>query len=307
MPASARHDNLKLAIGAILFGCLGLSLGDALIKQSSASFVLWQIFFVRSAILLPFLIYIVRLQDCRTPLRPLRLGWTLLRSLVLVSSWIFYFAALPHIGLANAAAALYTLPIFIALFAALFLGESIRGRGWLAVVLGFAGTLLILQPEAGDFEAYALLPIGAAICYAAAMILTRSHCRGESPTLLSLWLNLAFIAVGALGIGVLSLWSPAAETVALNPFLLGPWTPLELEGWRTMAILAAAILVGSVGAAVAYQQGPASIVAIFDFSYLPFAILWGHLLFDDLPSPTVAGGMLLIVVAGTLAVRQRRG
>ncbi len=300
-------DNLKLAIGAILCGCLALSLGDALIKQSSARFVLWQIFFVRSAMLVPFVIYIVRLQDCRAPLRPVYPGWTLLRSLLLVVMWILYFAALPHIGLATAAAALYTLPIFITLFAALFLGESIAARGWLAVALGFAGTLLILQPEAGDFDAWVLPPIGAATCYAAAMTLTRSRCREESPAVLSLWLNVAFTAIGALALLGLKLWSPAADIVAINPFLLGRWTPLDLDAWRTMAILAAAILAGSIGAAIAYQKGPSSTVAIFDFSYLPFAILWGYLLFAELPSATVAGGMLLIFVAGTIAARQRPG
>ena len=301
----ARQDNLKLAIGAILGGCLALSLGDALIKQESARFVLWQIFVMRSAIALPFLVYFVRLASCDVPLRPRHMGWTLLRSLILVAMWILFFAALPHIELATAAAGYYTSPLFIVLLAALLLRESITARGWFALPLGLAGTLLILRPGAADFDAWALLPVAAAACYAAAMVLTRSKCRGERPLLLSLWLNLAFVGVGALALLALALLQPSAEAAASNPFLLGAWTPMWLAEWRTMAILACAILAGSIGAAVAYQNGPASTVAVFDFSYLGFAVVWGLLIFGEAPSLPEACGILTIFAAGVIAIRQR--
>ncbi len=303
---ATQRDNLKLGIGAILLACFVLSLGDALIKQQSASFVIWQIFIMRSIIVIPFLIYLVRIRSCEASIRPERVGWTLLRSLVLVVMWVFYFATLPHIELATAAAAYYTLPIFITLLAAFFLGESISLKGWLAVWLGFGGTVLILQPQADDFDAWALLPIAAAACYACAMILTRSKCRHEKPTVLGLWLNVAFVAVGALALCGLYLWNPDNETIRLNPFLLGRWTPMWLDEWRIMAILAIAILVGSVSAAFAYQNGPSSTIATFDFAYVAFAVTWGFLLFDEFPQPLVAGGILMIVAAGTLAVRQKR-
>ena len=60
------RDNLKLAIAAILVACFSLSLGDALIKQQSASFVIWQIFVMRSVIAIPFLIYFVRIASLRS-------------------------------------------------------------------------------------------------------------------------------------------------------------------------------------------------------------------------------------------------
>ena len=229
------RDNLKLAVFAILTACFALSLGDALIKQHSGAFVIWQIFVMRSAIAIPFLIYFVRIYSCAVPVKPIRPGWTLLRSLILVLMWIFYFAALPHIELATAAAAYYTLPIFITLFAAIFLGEKITAKGWFAVLLGFSGTLLILQPQADDFNAYALLPLVSALCYACAMILTRSKCQREKPTVLSLWLNISFVGVGALALLLLQLWHPDADLIAANPFLFGIWTPMWLNEWRIMA------------------------------------------------------------------------
>jgi len=306
MSQTPQPDNLKIAISAIVVGCFALSLGDALIKQQSTSFVLWQIFVLRSAILIPFLVYLVRIYSCADPIMPRHPGWTLLRSMILVIMWVFYFAALPHIEFAVAAAAFYTLPIFITLFAALFLGEKISLLGWLAVVTGFAGTLLILQPQADDFNAWTLLPLVSAVLYAIAMILTRSKCRAEKPTVLSLWMNICFIGVGALALLLLALWNPAVDKIALNPFLFEAWTPMRLEEWRTMGILAIAILVGSVGAALAYQKGPAALVSIFDFSYVGFAVVWGYVLFAEVPEKLVTLGILLIVAAGIIASRQHQ-
>ncbi len=302
----AVRDNLKLAVIAILAGCFALSLGDALIKQHSASFVIWQIFVMRSVITVPFLVYFMRIYSA-VPIKPIRPGWTLLRSVILVVMWLFYFAALPHIELAIAAAAFYTLPIFITLFAAMFLGEKITTRGWLAVLLGFIGTLLILQPQTDDFNTYALLPLVSAVCYACAMILTRSKCQQEKPTVLSLWLNICFIGVGAMSLLLLKLWHPGAELVAANPFLFGEWTPMWLDEWRVMAILAIAIVIGSVGAAIAYQKGPSSIIATFDFSYVGFAAIWGFVLFAEIPGVQVSTGIGLIVTAGVLVTRKKSG
>jgi drug/metabolite transporter (DMT)-like permease len=204
-----------------------------------------------------------------------------------------------------AAAAFYTLPIFITLFAALFLGEKISPAGWLAIATGFAGTLLVLQPQADEFNTWTLLPLVSAFLYAVAMILTRGKCRAEKPTVLSLWMNICFVGVGGLAMLCLTLWRPAADTVVLNPFLFGAWTPMGLDEWRTMGILAIAILAGSVGAAVAYQRGPASTVAIFDFSYVAFAAILGYVVFAEIPENLVAVGILLIVAAGIIASRQR--
>jgi drug/metabolite transporter (DMT)-like permease len=301
----SHSDNLKLAIPAILITVLALSLGDALIKLESAVFPLWQIFVMRSVIATPFLIYFIRIRTCALPVMPVQFGWTAIRSLILVFMWIAYYLALPRIPLSIAAASFYTLPLFITLFAAIFIGDRVGRKGWFAVLLGFVGVLLVLQPQADDFNAYALLPIFSAICYAFAMIITRSKCQNEKPLVLSLWLNLTFILVGAVAILIVQTWQPPASTIAVNPFLLGGWVPMWIDEWRAMAMLAIAIMIGSVGAAIAYQSGPSSIVATFDFAYVAFAIVWGMLLFGEVPDATIIIGILLIVGGGLIAVRNQ--
>jgi drug/metabolite transporter (DMT)-like permease len=75
--------------------------------------------------------------------------------------------------------------------------------------------------------------------------------------------------------------------------------------WLAMGLLATAVIIGSVGAAIAYQVGPSSIVATFDFSYLAFAAVWGFLFFAEVPDAITVVGIIMIAGAGILAVRRR--
>ncbi len=72
----------------------------------------------------------------------------------------------------------------------------------------------------------------------------------------------------------------------------------------SLVVLAAAIVVGSVGAAVAYQIGRSATVATFDFAYVAFAVIWGFVLFQEVPGSKSILGIILIVAAGILAVRK---
>lgn len=308
-----KNDNLKLAITAILIAVFSLALGDALIKKSNASFAIWQIFILRSIIATPLIVYLLKrrspgLNMASTQLSglmPGQLVWTLYRSALLVVMWLIYYLALPNVALSIAAASFYTLPIFITLFAALFLGERVGAGGWIAVVLGFSGVLLILQPQAEDFNWYVLWPVVSAILYALAMILTRSKCRDERPMVLSLWMNFTFIIVGTLASLVIIIIQPSEEIRQSNLFIFGDWQPMGFSAWGDMTILAVALLAGSVGAAIAYQSGPASTIAIFDFSYVAFAIMWGVLLFDEALDLKTIIGILMILTGGILSTRQK--
>ncbi len=297
-------DSLPMAVSALVFTVFALSLGDALIKRFSTDFTLWQIFVIRSALALPVLIAGIKLGFSDTGFWPGAWGWTVLRSLMLCFMWVAYYIALPHVALSVAAAAFYTLPLFITLFAALFLGDRVGLKGWIAVFLGFFGVLLVLKPHTDDFNFYAVLPVISAILYALSMIITRDKCRNESALVLSLVLNLCFILVGVIAT-VLILFIGASPRALMDyPFLLGPWSQMGNSEWLVMCMLTAAILVGSIGTAIAYQLGPPSVLATVDFAYVGFAALWGFVLFTEIPDKITLFGMVLIVSGGVLAVRR---
>ena len=302
MKNADRKDNQILAIWVIIGTVFLLSLGDALIKNVQSDLVLWQIFVIRSWIALIVLVTILGVKFRHVSLWPKNLFWTITRSLLMGIMWIAYYVALPQIPLSNAASAYYTAPIFITLFSAFFLGDRVNIWGWMAVVIGFCGVVLILQPSAEAFNLYALLPIISAILYALSMILTRAKCRDEHPLILSAGLNLAFIFFGFLatfGLGFFA--SPDTFSTFLSP----RWGDMDRATWMLLLALAAFILIGSIGAAIAYQNGKPSVVGIFDFSYVGFAVLWGFLIFNETPEPTGLIGMIMLVAAGMLTMVEK--
>lgn len=296
-----RPDNVPLGVATIIGTVLALSLGDALIKSlgGGGGMGLWQLFAVRSLLAFPVLLGGALVFIDRTRLAPQSARWIAIRSLLLTAMWIAYYLALPLLPLAVAAAAYYTLPLFIVAFAALFGGESVGRSQWMGVALGFVGILLVLRPGGEAFVWAALLPILSAILYALAMILTRTKCRDEHPATLALGLNATFIVVGFAGLMVG--WILPIEPTG---FLSSNWTDMGPTEWRTTAILASLILVASVGTAVAYQAAPASTVGTFDFAYVGFALIWGVLFFAERPDGVALLGIVLIVGAGVLAVRR---
>lgn len=297
-----KTDNQILAIWVIIGTVFILSLGDALIKNVQSDLVLWQIFVIRSWIALIVLVTILGVKFRHVSLWPKNLFWTIIRSLLMGIMWIAYYAALPQIPLSIAASTYYTAPIFITLFSAFFLGDRVNIWGWMAVVIGFCGVVLILQPSAEAFNLYALLPIISAILYALSMIITRAKCRDEHPLILSAGLNLAFIFFGFLATFGLGFF---ASTDAFSTFLSPQWGDMDRATWMLLVALAAFILIGSIGAAIAYQNGKPSVVGIFDFSYVGFAVLWGFLIFNETPEPTGLIGMIMIVAAGMLTMVEK--
>ncbi|WP_299701951.1 DMT family transporter [uncultured Tateyamaria sp.] len=290
MTATAPTYRTGFAVGAVIIAVLALSLGDAIIKATGLDLPLWQMYILRSALVLPALWWLAWRKG---PIAFTSLFWVILRSLLLVAMWLSYYSALPLMPLSLAAAAYYTSPIIITVLAALLAGRRPAPRVMLAVVLGFGGVVLVLRPDASGFDLAALLPLLAALLYACAMVLTSLKCRDDNPFALALALNIAFIVAGA-GLGLFS----GQE----GSFIFGPWQSFDLALIGTVAALSAVILVGSVGAAIAYQNGPPATVAAFDYSYLVFSLIWGALFFTELPDALSLAGIAIIVLAGFLSL-----
>jgi len=278
------------AVSAVVIAVLALSLGDAIIKATSLTLPLWQMYILRSALVLPVLWWLARRSG------PRAFGsmfWVFVRSALLVAMWLCYYSALPLMPLSLAAAAYYTSPILITVLTSTLARRQPPLRVLLAVYLGFAGVVLILRPDTSGFQLSTLLPVLAAFLYACAMVLTSLKCRDDDPFALALALNIAFIVAGA-GLGHF-----AGQN---DSFIFGPWQSLDLALIGTVATLSVVILAGSVGAAIAYQNGPPATVAAFDYSYLVFSLIWGSLFFAELPDALSLVGIVVIVVAGFLSL-----
>lgn len=281
-----------LTITATVFA---MALTDAVVKFSSADMTLWQLYVLRSLLVIPLLLLYRRAR-----LWPQRLGWILLRSLALVLMYLGIYAAIPLLDLSVVAAALYTGPLFILLLSALFLNESVTLRHWLAIVLGFIGVLLIIRPTATSFTPLSLVPLCAALLYAIAAVITRAKCVRIPALSLALWLNISLFVVGCLASLVI-----AVSTIGERfnyPFLFAGWSPMKGHNWPLVIVLALLILAVSIGLAKAYQAPQPQLIAAFDYSYLLFATFWGFVFFGERPDAMTLTGMVLIALAGLTAL-----
>ena len=169
--------------------------------------------------------------------------------------------------------------------------------GGRAGALVFLGVIVILKPTGAGANAYALLPLLAAAFYAAAMVITRAKCRDEGPLMLAFLLHCTFVVVGVAG----ALLAPA---MGLSGLLSASWTAMDAQDWLAMGVLAVLALLGSIFAAIAYQNASPALVGTVDFSYIVFATIWGGLLFAEIPDALSSLGIALILVAGVTMARR---
>ncbi|MCF8481337.1 MAG: DMT family transporter [Rhodospirillum sp.] len=297
-------DRTGLGIVLIVGTVFLMATQDAVVKVASADMPLWQMYALRSLLVLPVLAVPGVLWGRR---RGWRVTWkVVVRSLLLAAMYLFLYAAIPLLDLTTIAAAFYTGPLFVTLFSALFLGERVGWRGGAAVCVGFLGALVILRPTPEAFDWLALVPMGAGLCYALAAVLTRARRFDDDALLLALVLH-ATLATVALTGGLLvhGIGLTGGEDPVLR-FLLGPWVPLDSQGWCVLAVLALISLGTGWGLAAAYQMAPPVTVATFDYAYLVFAAGWGVALFGDRPGAWTFFGMGLIAVAGLLILWRER-
>jgi drug/metabolite transporter (DMT)-like permease len=297
MPGS-ENDSVRLASGVatILGTVFAMALADAFIKFASADMTLWQIYVLRSLIVVPVLALLARGRAWPSGLR-----WIVLRSLALALMYLGIYGVIPFLSLPVLAASLYTGPLFIVALSAIFLREPISALHWLAIFIGLAGVLLIVRPAASGFTPLALVPVAAAFLYALAAVLTRAKCNDVPALTLALWLNLVLFAFGA--VASLSIAYAGIDATIHYPFLFGGWSDMGGRNWQVIFVLAALMVGISVGLAKAYQSPHPQVIATFDYAYLPFAALWSFIFFREMPDFWITCGMALIVAAGLIVLR----
>ena len=297
-------DQIGLGILLIVVSVVAMSFGDAMIKRFSLDLTLWQIFVMRSVFALTCLAVVAKLFGSQVGIMLNK--WVILRSSLLVMSWIAFYASLPVLPLSVVAVAAYTNPIFTALISAFVTGEKVSGRQWIGVMLGFSGVAAILRPGTESFSWYVLLPILAAILYSASMILTRTKMKKVSALTLAMGLHVTFIVCGGVftfGLLILAL-DPTSREV--YPFLLENWGHMSLETWYIFGLLGLLSAAFFMGVARAYQIAPPQIIGTFDYAYLVAAAVWGFGFFADMPDRVTVLGMVLITLAGVLVALSPR-
>ena len=295
---SKKPDQIAQGVLIILASVAAMAFADAVVKLVSSSLTVWQVFAARSLFAIPCLVLLGRITGASFRASVNR--WVFLRSVLLVLTWLAFYASLPFLKLSVAAVAVYTNPILTTLLSALLRGEAVSRRQWIGVLVGFVGVAAILRPGTDAFTWWILLPLTGAAFYSTAMVLTRAKCRDDDAIALALGLHGSFIVTGMMATALLAIVSLDPAWVAAHPFLLGSWTPMGWTDWALMACLGVLSAAFFLGVARAYQIAPPQIIGTFDYAYLVSAAIWGFLFFAETPDATTLAGMALITIAGLL-------
>lgn len=302
----ASGDRTLAAAGMILIyaGIIGFT--DNFVRVIASDAGLWQFHATRTVMAIALLVIAARPLRLHLGARNLRA--VLARSAIHGVAMVIYFGALAFLPVALVAAGLFTSPIFILLIERLAYGSRIGASQVLAVVLGFAGVILVLGPEAmAGASLPALLPVLAGMLYAMGNIATRRWCPDESAETLLAGFFLALGLAGVLGMILLTLAPLPVPEGAAGFLLRGPIWP-NGAFWLWTFLQAAGSLLG-VGLMVrAYQVADATRVSVFEYAILPASAAWSWLIWGEVLTPVAVTGMAMIVAAGLLiALRAKDG
>ncbi len=286
----------------IILGMMVLAFSDNFIALVSERMSVWQFHSLRAALVLPFMALAMAVIGQAQSIWVQRPGAVALRSFFTIAALMLYFAAIPAVGVSLAAAGLFTSPVFVLILSALIFGERVGWRRITGVILGSVGVCLVLEIATQPIRAMSLAPMLGGLFYALNIIWTRRYCQQETAGALAFWNMSMFLIIGTLGM-VLTPW--IAETIGHLEGTKFAAMPLQVptkDDVVTVGLLGIAGATGLVLLAIGYRSAPATYSALFDFSFLFWIPLFAWFLHSETLTAPVAGGMVLIVAAGLLAL-----
>ncbi|MEM9278297.1 MAG: DMT family transporter [Pseudomonadota bacterium] len=302
-----RPENIVRGVALVVAAAFTISIQDVVFKLFSRELTLWQIFALRGVLAIPMLLVLLWVRGAHKGVVRIALGkWPLLRGVFITTTFLAFYAAIPFLSLSTVGAANYIAPIFVALLSAYAIKEPVGPLGWLGVLLGFAGVIVLLRPGTDAFSLWSILPVIGAAFYALAHITTRVKCQNTSLAALSLSQNFVMMSAGII-ISMLLFWlRPQDDLFRAYPYIFGLWSNVGLSDWLVLVVLAGFAVLISALLAGAYQAAPPAIVSTFEYSYLVFVAIWDIVFFGIKPTIASVAGMLLIVVAGLLVLRRNK-
>ena len=295
MNTLTQKSPLFSAIAIILLAIFLFDVMGAIIKHLGARYPAQQLSMLRNVFgLIPSALVLFYSRDWRESGRPVRLvQWKLAIArggFVTIAQFCFYLSLI-HLEFATASTIAFSGALFVTLLSIPILGHRVGIWRWSAVGTGFVGIVLVMRPDAGSFNVYALLPVCAALGYAASSVTAQLFDKSVSTALINLY-ALAGALTGAVGRVV---------------FTGGYVEVATYQDW--LWLLAMGVAGGSAVFCLvtAYRLTAPSNLAPFEYFSIPFACFLGWMFFDESPFHRLIPGVFLIVGGGLLIVwRQRK-
>lgn len=281
-------DNM-LGSAYMLLAMGSFAIGDSIMKSISSEMPLGQILFTRGLFAITVLYVIARKFGHMRPISAVLKAPFMLRVLGEVVATYFFFTALFNIPFANAAAIMQALPLTVSLGAAYFLGEVIGWRRMIAILIGFVGVIIIIQPGLEGFNIFSLYCLVAVFAATLRDLATRRLDK-DTPTV---FVTLVTVIIVAIGGGLM--------------ITIETWVPPTIHTTSILAITSIFLITGFIGIVSSMRVGEVGVVTPFRYSVLIFAIIIGFIFFNEIPDTFTIIGSIIVVSTGIYTIyRERR-
>jgi drug/metabolite transporter (DMT)-like permease len=283
-----RIDNAPRGIALMVLGAGCIVVNDAAMKWVVMEHPIGQAIFVRGLFALIPIWLLVRRSGGYQSLRWTRASSHLLCAVLLVVPLFIFIYSLSQLSLALATLIFFANPLFITLLAPLILGEEIGWRRRAAVVVGFIGVAIIMDPSGGEFRWVMLGPVFVALFSAFRDLVIRR------------------LVVNETSVALLASSSLLVTLTALSTFPLG-WDVLELTDVAALALAGAGFGFGIYFMTDALRYADASLLSLYKYSAVIWSLFLGFAIWRDIPGSRTCFGAALILASGLyIAYRERR-
>lgn len=272
----------------MIVGGLFITLNDALLKWMVGDYSVGQIMFVRGLfVFFPISLLVWRAGGIST-LRVTRARTHVVRALLVIAGTFLYITGLRYLPLADAVTIAFAGPLFITALAAPILGEIIRWRRWLAVIVGFIGILVIVRPGGNIAQMAALLPLAASLTGAFRDILTRYMSANETSVSMLFYTTLGVTLAGGATI------------------IVSGWQSMELKDVALLA-LSGILMSGAHFLMIeTYRFAEAAFLAPFKYVSMIWAVLLGYLVWGDYPDQWTLFGAIIVISSGLYIIHREK-
>jgi drug/metabolite transporter (DMT)-like permease len=283
----SRTDNSTLGVLLMSLAAFLWVLHDAISKWLMQDYSIYQVLLLRTVFsLLPILI-VLRHEGGYVRVRDARVWVCLGRGCLALGSFALFLAALPLMPLTDIFAIVMSAPLLISALSALVLKEHVTFRRWVAILIGFSAVLVMVRPGDDVISLGALLALGSVVVYAFLAILTRRLGSTDSAGAMTFYSALVFLAVGLI----------AAPFSWIQP------TPIAV-----LLMAATGLLAGSAQYCLteAFRIASPSLVAPFEYTSLLWAMLFGFLVWGDVPTTLVLVSAAVVIVSGIYVLHDEK-
>ncbi len=286
----SQQNNTRAGIALMIAATIVFALQDGISRHLAGTYNTYMVVMIRYWFFAAFVIVLAARAPggLRAAARTSQPGLQVLRGVMLAAEICVAVYAFTVLGLIDAMAVFICYPLLVAALSGPVLGEKVGWRRWAAIGVGCIGVLIILQPGAGVFNPWAILPLMSALLFALYALLTRFAARKDSTATSFFWTGV----VGAVAMTLVGMWY---------------WEPMAQADWAWMALLCVSGAAGHWLLIKCYEMAEASAVQPFAYFHLLWSAILGISVFGEALRPAVVAGAALVIAAGLFTLwRERR-